>query len=80
MSRTNVPRPCSRLTRPIVSSSAYTRVAVTTAMPSRAASARWVGSRAPGARRPVRMSDASASTSFLYREAAMHRIVSMTIL
>ena len=47
-SRTKVPRPVSPLTRPMDSSSAYTREAVTRASPWLAASCRWVGRRVPG--------------------------------
>jgi hypothetical protein len=65
-SRTNVPRPCSELTSPIASSSAYTREAVTTAIPLSAASLRWMGRRWPPGHRPPRICAASESTTPLY--------------
>src|SRR5690349_24035651 len=53
----------------MASSSAYTREAVTTAMPSSAASRRWVGNCVPAHSFPDRMSAAKASTTDLYRAA-----------
>ena len=64
---TNVPRPCSLLTRPSDSSRAYTARTVLTFTPAMSASSRTLGSRSPGTRVPsstaVRMRPASCAPS-----------------